>query len=94
MNKTTKTLLYIAGAYVVGYLIWKNMKKNKSKVVPPPPNEQQKNAIGGSGIGGVVVPRGKKLELLQSSPGVCGWYYEDDNGDLVWVASAQCPQAI
>ncbi len=93
MNKTTKYILYAVGIYVVGYYVWKSMK-SKNQAPASNPNEPKKNAIGGSGIGGVVIPKGKKVELLQSAPGVCGWYYEGDDGDLVFVASAPCPQGV
>jgi hypothetical protein len=95
MNKTTKYILYAVGVYAIGYLVWKNWKKNQaSNTTTKNPNEPKANAIGGSGIGGVVVPKGKTVELLQSAPGVCGYYYEGDDGDLVFVGAAPCPQAV
>lgn len=95
MTKTTKYILYAIGVYAIGYYVWKNWKQNQPKTsTPPNPNEPKKNAIGGSGVGGVVIPKGKTLELLQSSSGVCGWYYQNDDGDMVWVAPAPCPQGV
>lgn len=93
MNKTTKYILVAIGMYAVGYMIWKNIK-SKNQGAPSNPNEPKKNAIGGGGIGGVVIPKGKTVELLQSAPGVCGYYYQGDDGDLVFVTSAPCPQAV
>jgi len=90
-----KTLIYIAVGAVAYYFIWKSWKNSQSKnTTPPNPNEPKKNAIGGSGIGGVVIPKGKTVELLQSAPGVCGYYYEGDDGDLVFIQSAPCPQSV
>jgi hypothetical protein len=93
MTKTTKYILYAVGIYAIGYLVWKNMKP-KNQGASSNPNEPKKNAIGGSGIGGVVIPKGKTVELLQSAPGVCGYYYQGDDGDLVFVTSAPFPQAV
>lgn len=88
MNKNTKNIAIGVLVVIAGYMIWKNWaKKQSSKATNP--NEPKKNAIGG---GGVVIPKGKKVELLQSAPGVCGYYYQGDDGDLVFVGPAQCPE--
>ena len=94
MNKTTKYILYAVGVYAIGYLVWKNWKPSQNKATANP-NEPKKNAVGGMGVGGgVVIPKGKTPELLQSAPGVCGLYYEGDDGDLVFIQSAPCPQSV
>jgi hypothetical protein len=89
-----KTLIYLAVGAVAYYFIWKSWKNKQSQTIVKNPNEPTANAVGGSGIGGVVIPKGKTPELLMSSPGVCGWYYENDEGDLVFIQSAPCPAAV
>jgi hypothetical protein len=88
-----KTLIYLAVGAVAYYFIWKSWKdKQGAKSNTPSGSEPKLNVAGGPG--GVIVPKGKKPELLMSSPGVCGWYYENDEGDLVWIQSAPCPAAV
>lgn len=92
MNKTTRNVIIGAIVLVGGYMLWQKYQASKRPPMDgkPKPNEPKANAIGS---GGVVLPKGKKPELLMSSPGVCGWYYQGDDGDLVYIGPAQCPQS-
>lgn len=93
MNKQTKTLLGLAALAAVGYFIWKQSRKAKSGAASKP-GEEKKGFMNVAG-GGVMLPKGATPVLLQSSPGVCGWYYEDPQspGNFIFIGPGRCPKA-
>lgn len=94
MNKQTKTFLGIAALAAIGYYIWKQSQKSKGTMASKP-GEEKKGFMNVAGGPGMMLPKGSSPVLLQSSPGVCGWYYEDPQspGNYIFIAPGRCPKA-